>query len=603
LARSLQPDLARAALPNGTEVDASMLKSAEVLIAAAVQAQKPVTSVEDAVANANAQLQLDRAEAALEVLGPYVAQEATHLGLAAAQARALAGTGPCPSVRTPLGNGALCRAAWQQFLTPQRLEILKQAWSSGVGRDAEGVDVWLGLSHVVPMMYGLQANAEEALAHLNGLAVGAKAAAAVGPQYAAIELLATTLHKAVSSETSAPAALAGEIPKAARKELMDRSMTLYKQFPNDSWVQAAALATIAVIAPFDDSRAALLTMNETVRAEWRITHGSELLWSLLASGDTKAFIANKGVLGRAAQVSAEGSYERSRWVILWAEAEAQLEPNLRSYGIVAELAQRLGSDEAPLDLRLRTTIDAAGLKARQEDFAGAAALLTPLVEKTARGAVSSRQEQDLLVAATGYEQVLLALAAKGDQRAEHVGILTKLIEGVTKAAAAPPAVMRWLTAWKIDLDRRVALDACKGDRTCERKVKPLALPTKNAMDKELGTQMANLLRRGVLPVGGVELEFRFRSARLAPQISVEPAFLLVHLPQFDASTKPAGPVKLETPKPVAVPAADRVDAAKPGTVGSSAAGSGGPPLPSAPPTTPAPAAPGAPKPNPASTNL
>lgn len=590
LARSHQPDLAKAALPTSNEVDAGMMRSAKVLIAAAGQAGKPVTSVDDAVANARAQLQLDRADAALEVLGPYVAQEATHLGLATVRTRALAGTGPCPQVRTPLGNGPLCRSAWQQFLTRERLDVLDRAWTAGAGRDVEGVEVWLGLSHVVPMMYGLQENADQALAHLKGLMTGAKAAASVAPEFGAIELLATTLHKAVSANSDGAPPVLGEIPKATRKELLDRALALYDATPNDSWVQAAALATIAVIAPFDDSRTTLLRMNDAVRAEWRITHGSLLLWSLLASGDTKAFIANKGVLGRAAQVSAEGSYERSRWVILWAEAEAHLEPSPRSYGIVAELQQRLSTDQAPLDLRLRTAIDAAGLAARQGDLARAATLLTSLVEKTSRGAVTNRQEQDLLVTATGYEQVLRALATKGEERKQHIGVLTQLIDGVTRASAAPPAVLRWLNAWKADLERRVALETCNGDRGCERKLAALTPPTKAALDKELGPEMANLLRHGVLPVGGVELEFRYRSGSLAPQVNVDPAFLLVHMPQLDAATKPSSVIKLAPPTPPAPSAPNAAPATPPAPT---------PNLPAAPKPPP----PGAPKPDPASTNL
>src|SRR5690606_29813401 len=74
LARSLEPDLAKAALPTGNGVDANLMRAAEALIAAAVQAQKPIASVDDAVANAQAQLVLDREREALEVLGPYVAQ-------------------------------------------------------------------------------------------------------------------------------------------------------------------------------------------------------------------------------------------------------------------------------------------------------------------------------------------------------------------------------------------------------------------------------------------------------------------------------------------------------------------------------------------------
>jgi hypothetical protein len=224
-----------------------------------------------------------------------------------------------------------------------------------------------------------------------------------------------------------------------------------------------------------------------------------------------------------------------------------------------------------------------------------------LVEKTARGAVSSRQEQDLLVAATGYEQVLLSLATTGEQRAQHVGVLGQLLEGVTKASAAPPAVLLWLSAWQAELTRRVAVDACQGARECEQKIKPLALPTKAALDKQLGPQMAGLLRRGVLPVGGVELEFRYRAGRLAPQISVEPAFLLVHISQLDSSTKPSSVIKLEPPKP----AAPSHGAGSHGAGSPEAAKHSAPqPTPATPsPPTPATPAPAAPKPNPASTTL
>src|SRR5690606_30922901 len=138
-----------------------------------------------------------------------------------------------------------------------------------------------------------------------------------------------------------------------------------------------------------------------------------------------------------------------------------------------------------------------------------------------------------------YEQVLLALVAKGEKRAEHVGVLSQLLESVTKASAAPPAVAHWLGAWKVELERRVALDACKGERACEQQVKRPGLPSKATLDKALGPQMANLLRHGVLPVGGVELEFRYRGGRLVPQVSVEPAFLLVHMPQLDSATQPS----------------------------------------------------------------
>lgn len=553
LARRLQPELARAALPSGPSLDAGMARSAETLIASAEQAQKPVQSIDDAVAVARAQLQLDRADGALEVLAPFAEQESTHLALAATALRARSGTGPCPAVRSPLGNGLLCRVAWQKFLTPERIAVLEGAWRSGAGRDVDGVDVWLGLSHVVPMTYGLQEGVSAALAHLKGLAEGAKAAAAIAPEYPAIEVLASALQQAVTVSPGEQAPSMGELPKAARKQLVERALALYQTAPNDSWTQAALLGIVAMLAPYEDGRATLTKLNETVRAEWRISHGSLLLWSFLASGDSKAFVQNKGLLGRAAQVSAEASYERSRWVILWAEAEAHLEPSQRSYGIVGELAQRLSGAQAPLDLRLRTAIDAAGLRARQGDYAGAAELLTPVVQNTPRSSVSTRQEQDLLVVASGYEHVLRGLASNGTQRLAEAAKLTQLVNGISQASAAPPTIVRWLNAWAAELAYRTELETCAGDRICEQKAKRPLL-AKGVLDKELGPQMANLLRRGVLPVGGIELEFRYRSGRLFPQVNVEPAFLLVTMPTLDGTVKAAAPIQLPPAPPPAAAA-------------------------------------------------
>src|SRR5690606_35993073 len=117
--------------------------------------------------------------------------------------------------------------------------------------------------------------------------------------------------------------------------------------------QAAALAVAAVLAPQENSSALLTTMNENVRAEWRITHASLSVWNHLADKAVDAFSQNKGLLARAAETSAEGSYERSRWVILWAEADAHLQPSERSFGIVHELSERLKAPTVPLGLRLR----------------------------------------------------------------------------------------------------------------------------------------------------------------------------------------------------------------------------------------------------------
>ncbi len=274
-------------------------------------------------------------------------------------------------------------------------------------------------------------------------------------------------------------------------------------------------------------------LSDRIRPEWRITHASLLLWNLLASGSTREFVNQKDLLGRAAQTSGEASYARSRWVILWAEAEAHLEPSEKTFTIVNELAERLKGNDVPLDLRLRTALDVAGLKARQGDLAGAIEVLAPLVANTPRGSVATRLDQELLIAASGYALILQALNTQGEERLKRIDELGQLLNSVAKAAAAPPVLMMWMVLWKGELDALVAKSACAGNLACEQRASKARGIGTAQFEKVIGSRMAAMLRRGVLPVGGVELELRYRGGRLLPQVDVDPALLLVHMPTLD----------------------------------------------------------------------
>lgn len=447
--------------------------------------------------------------------------------------RALAGSGPCPELRSPLGTSGLCRLTWQRFLTPARLATINQAWRSGVGRDAEATDVWLGMSHVVPMMYGLQHNAEQAVANLAAFRQGALAAQVVGPQYKGIAHLASTLELGLRASVKPSDGATPEIAKTDRERLIRDTKSLVATSADESWTQAAALGAIAVLLPHEDGTPILAQLSDNIRPEWRITHASLLLWNTLANGAKQDFESQKEVLGRAAQTSGEGSYARSRWVILWAEAEALLDPSEKTYNIVNELGQRLKAPEVPLDLRLRTALDVAGLKARKGDFVAALEVLRPLVANTSRASINNRLDQELLIAASGYELVLRALSTEGDERAGHIAALGKLLESVAQASAAPPVLMMWLVLWKGELDALVAKGTCAANAACEqRALRSRGIGTAQ-FEKVIGPRMAAMLRSGVLPIGGVDLELRYRGGRLLPQVDVDPAFLLVHMPTLD----------------------------------------------------------------------
>ena len=537
LARKLQPDAAQAALPKEGDVNADHARAADQLIAAARTASTAATSPDEAVAVARAFLLLDRDESARQALLPFAEMRASHLGVATGDLRAKAGSGPCPELRTPLGNAPLCRALWEKFLTEERLQLLQDAWQSGTGRDTHAVDTLLGLSHVVPLMYGLAEDESKAVGHLSSLEQGAQTAVEVSPRYQGVALLASALRTAFSASVAAAPGRAPDIPKAKRTKLLQRGQAALAAAPDTSWNQAAALAVAAVLAPQEDSTALLAEMNETVRAEWRITHASLLVWNYLADRAAESFTKNKGLLGRAAETSVEGSYERSRWVILWAEADAHLQPSEQSYSVVQELAERLKAPQVPLGLRLRMALDVAGIKARQGDFTTGAGLLEPLVTSTPRGAVQTRHEQELLVAATGYLSVLRALTTEGQPQAEHIQALDELLSNVAQASAAPPVLMMWLALWKGELDAMAAKQSCGGNAPCERKADALRGIRKNVFEQVVGPRMAGMLRNGVLPIGGVDLEFRYRGGQLVPQVAIDPAFLLVHMPTLDAAPR------------------------------------------------------------------
>lgn len=539
LARRLDPAAARAALPSNGAADVKLSRSAETLIAAAEQATVVPKTLDEAVAVARALLVLDRDEDAKATLAPYQGQVGSHLGLAATSLRVQAGSGPCPELEGALGTGGLCRLTWQRFLTPERLAAVKQAWQSGGGRDAESTDVWLGMSHVVPMMYGLQQSPEQALDNLIAFRTDALSAQSVAPHYDGVAQLASTLELGLRASLKPSDGSTPQIPKAERGALIKGAERVLTKSPEETWSQAAALGTIAVLLPHEDSNAVLVGMSERIRPEWRITHASLLLWNLLANGATREFVAHKGLLGRAAETSAEGSYARSRWVILWAEAEAHLEPSDKTYRIVTELAERLNSEQVPLDLRLRTALDVAGLKARQGDIQGAIEVLGPLVANTPRSAVTNRLDQELLIAASGYASVLRALASEGEEQRTHIQALAQLVDNVAQAAAAPPVLLMWLVLWKGELDALVAKTTCAGKLACEQRAAKLRGIGTPQFEKVVGTRMAAMLRRGVLPIGGVDLELRYRGGRLAPHVDVDPAFLLVHMPTLDGKTAPA----------------------------------------------------------------
>lgn len=538
LAKQLQWQAAEAALPDQETVSPRDWAEVRQLIAAArVCAESPSETLSQQIDEARAALLLSRHELAEQALAEVQAPSAQHLALATTRARVAAGEGSCPKLKGAIGNAHLCRSAWQRFRSTYDWPSLEQAWLSELGRDVEAVETYLGLTHAVPLMFGLMEDdqlpdADAYTAQLQQVQAKARQASSLSPHFDAVASFAGTLQVALGSVAGDEAGSLSAIAPKQRQQLMNEVSTLFQRAPDGRWPQAAALSVLAVLAQFEDGTALLQGMAPHVHSEHHSTFGNALLWNLLANGDVQGLREADAVFTKIAQAADPRSFERSRWLLAWAEGAAHLrdEQAQQDPSLIA-LCDKLSSERVALDLRLRCAISQAGWLARQQRWSEAGGKLAPVVDATPRGSVASRTEQELLVAATGYRMVLEFLASSDvEQQSEKQGHLQDLIEQVVRAAAAPPILQTWLRLWDGELRAGVETQRCRGNRACQNRAAKLRGMDKRKLEAAVGPRAAAMLHNGVLPVGGVEIELRYAQGRLHPHVAIDPAYLLVHMP-------------------------------------------------------------------------
>jgi hypothetical protein len=508
-------------------------REAETWIAAARAVASPgAESLAAKVEQARLALSLDRTVRASELLAGLDKAANEDLSYATTRARAQIGDGPCPGLRRELANAYLCRAAWRAFRTSHSLAELETAWQSGKGRDATAVDSYLGLVHVTQLMYGFDNGAGDASPEsfkttLLNMEQRATEALAVSAHLRAVALMAKTLRLAFSASVEATDTLAA-IAEGDRKQLLAEAQELANKGPKEPFDQAAILAVTGILAQVDDGRPALTQLIGLVQTELQPPFGALLLWNQLASQDPAGFNATRNYYGELAQNPAIESYERSRWLLLWAEAEQHLVPSEHSLATLQALCKQLRAKGVPLELQLRAAINLAGLEARRGDFVKAAEFLKDIAE-VPRASVSSRQEQELLIAATGYHLVLEALAAP-DSLPARAGELSQLLQTVATASAASPALQVWLALWRGELETLIETRDCRGNTACERRARRARGIDRKLLGESVGRRSAALLELGVLAIGGVQVEFQYQRGRLIPAITVDSSFLLAHMP-------------------------------------------------------------------------
>lgn len=537
-AKALELDAARARLKGleGLPEDVVRQAQAELDTAERLVSAKPPEQLDEAVAQARDWMSLGRIERALETLAPFAEQRRSHLALAGAWARAQTEASACPRLRGAAASDEhLCRRVWAQLLEDKPLDYLHAAYDSGQGRDIKAIETYIGLAYVVPQMYGLDARGKPADLDFVQTAFSridevARQSAELAPHFEGVALIARALG-AVFAATTNEQQRAQSLSPETRKTLMDAAMALGRKQPAEPWTQAAVLAVATMVSREERLQSVLEPIMPTISRRYETTLGTLLLWDVLADADVARFEQLSQLLGEVATNQDASSFERSRWLFLWAEAEAHLKHDEQAHATLAKIAQNLDDARVPLGLRLRARLDLAGLKARSGDLAGASALLDEIVAQTPRNAVSSHDEQELLVAASAYAIVIAALQVKGEERQQLAQKLSDLLENVTRARAAPPTLEAWMLLWRAELDYLMAHDGCSGRASCEQAARKLRGVRDGALEQAIGARSASLLRHGVVPVGGVQIEFRyFGRGTLAPRLEVMPRFLMAHVP-------------------------------------------------------------------------
>jgi hypothetical protein len=495
--------------------------------------------VDEAVQIARAQLTLGADRSALAALAPFADSWGHHLAYSTALTRAQAGSTGCPHVNPGLGNAVLCAAGWARLGHERDPSQLDRAWQSGTGRDAQAAEEYLGIRRVVPMTYGLVGpvpftTAQGLLEAVSGLEQDAAMAVPLAPHFKAISVLSRALRAALQAAQATPH---GERPRLApevRAELLSVASRVHSELGQTAWGQAAVLGVVAVVTQEEDASPLLRALAPSIVDEHLATLSGLTLWHALASGDAAVLKQSEGLLARLVQYTDPSSFERSKWLLLWAEASAHLEPEPRASGTLEALAGRLLTEPVPPDLRLRAALDIAGLRARRQDFSGGVAVLDRVLATTPQSAAASRLERELWVAATGYRVVLRGLASGGAELSESANQLDDLLVDANQDVAFPPTLRLWLASWRGEVSHLLRMRMCADRRSCEQRAEAVRGLKKADLQLAVGVRTAELLARGVLVMGGVEIQFRYHpDGYVMPLLQMDSLFLLPHAPNLN----------------------------------------------------------------------
>jgi hypothetical protein len=546
-ARRLDVDEARRALRAAQTVAASgatqanpsvSVEHATALVAAAERvAQAPERSTGPVLlALARDLLELGRYEQARKVLGPAMGQARSHLGLAGALALADLDGDTCPGIRSATGNPLLCALAWERSDTARRaLALVTDAWAAGQGRDARGVETYLGLAHVVPWIYGTvrqsagSSSAPEAFGlRLQALQSAAGAAVEVSGEFEGLALFMDTLTAGFDAATQQQPGQRVRLPAKVADELIGRARGLAAKSADNRFTQAAVLELASFLMQERDVLPLLELLPDELPAELRQTRALLRLWCAIARQRSALAEAGRAELFQTLPDESEQPLERARLILTMAEADVAIARQPSGYQVLGRIAEKLTTPDVPPVLRLRAAIDQAGGVGRT-NRERASELLEQILGDTPPAPPGSAHADLTLVAKT-YLFVMRAQMSVGEEREEYEQKLAEVGQEM-RAQKATASLLLWHELWQKELNAETRARKCGGRAACLRRVERQRSLSAEEIDRRVGAESGLITRAGVLSAGTVMATFNFSGkSGLRPMVVLEPRLLAVEFP-------------------------------------------------------------------------
>jgi hypothetical protein len=317
------------------------------------------------------------------------------------------------------------------------------------------------------------------------------------------------------------------VADARQATLVDSARELAKRLPDEPHTQAAVLGVAAMLAQDRDAGELLALLPETLDARHREARWALDVWNAVAHDRPDvAERARRELMSLLEE--GDPSVDRAKLVLTMAEADAILGGTAKDYGNLLQVVERLAQQPLPQSLTLRVAIDRAGVLQRQQQTAPAIEIL----ERVNEGGIApgTAAELDLAVVARAYLVYLRGLEARGDERAEYAEKLRAFTDELGGQVSVGVVLAHLL--WLRELDYQMALARCLKIGCNRAQLERQRGGSHQEVVKLVGPESANVVRRGVVPLGAVTASFTYSPRTgLQPKVALDPILLAAPLPE------------------------------------------------------------------------